>query len=481
MTYRGYLTLNGVEIANTSRVAAHIGASIPTLDLGLISGENDCSLTPVDGHPLLAVPADSQAPIDDDHPLLYTPADGSRLFSPGLAVIGDCWDDTTQCFGCRDVIQYNDSWDGLQEFLGDSIYRPELAPWFSLQVPESGEFGGIWVMDIKGLDVAAVQVDIAENAGDGGAPGIPRDPSRKITFDALLVACTNAGLEYGLQWLACQLKAVNSLPAFGTLRYLAAHPGNSAVDPATLMREAYGVVMTQAPSVQSAINTGRTQHQAATVYRVSWELTITTPKIYLPSVPLTVEWDTMTLNPIKWVHAADCGAEPAGCDPDPKMFAADCEIETITEIMSPPPSCGGCLPVCLIATHVYTVPSFTYPMRCRDSAVSITVRNVGDENLNLQAYFRRCNVRDECDNGDRWPLQITSLPPTAELVLDAPTGTYWVNYFNRRRRPFGIVGTPTGAPWRPPVIDRALCWEFVVLAPGTAAFEVDMRLADREA
>lgn len=481
MTFRGYFTLNGVEIANTSRVAAHVGANIPTLDLGLISGEADCSLTPVSGHPLLSVPSASQAPLDDDHPLLYTPADGSRLYSPGLALVGDCWNDSNLCFGCREVIAYDDSWDGLQDFLTDTIYRPELAPWYSLQVPESAEFGGIWAMDVKGLDVTPVQLDITENVGDGGAPNIPRDPSRKVTFDVLLVACTNAGLQYGLQWLTCALRAVNALPTYGVLKYMTAHPGYSSVDPNDLLREAYGVVMTQAPTIQASINAGRVKNQQATVYRVEFELTVTVPKIYRPSIPLTVEWDTVTLNPIKWVHATDCGAEPAGCDPDPKLFAEGCDIETITEVMSPPPSCGGCLPVCQIATHVYTVPSFDFAMICRDSAVTLTVRNVGGDNLNIQAYFRRCNVRDECDEGDQWPLQITSLPPTAELVLDGPTGTYWVNYFNRQRRPFGMVGTPTGAPWRPAVIDRALCWEFVVLAPSTAEFEIDMRLADRDA
>ena len=45
----------------------------------------------------------------------------------------------------------------------------------------------------------------------------------------------------------------------------------------------------------------------------------------------------------------------------------------------------------------------------------------------------------------------------------------------------GIVGTPTGAPWRPIVIDRLTqAYEFVVLAPPDANFEVTMQLVDRE-
>lgn len=492
MAFRGYFTLNGVEIANTSRVVTHIGANVPTMDVGVIGstlGEllplilggrtSDCSLFPMSGAPLLGVPSLSSGPISPGS-LLYTPPDGSRLYSPGLAVVGDCWNDDTVCFNCRDLVVYDDSWDGLQDYLADTLYRIELAPWYSLQVPESGEFGGIWVLDVKGLDTTPVQIDITENVGDGGTPGPPRNPTRKVTFDALLVACTSAGLAYGLEWLTCQLRAVNA-DGGGVLKYLSAHPGHSAVDPDTLLREAHGVVMTGAPTVQEAINPGRRQNQQAIVYKVEWELTITEPRIYLPQIPLVVEWDTVTIDPITWVHAADCGAQPLGCDPDPKLFAVGCDIEVIDAITAPPPSCGGCLPVCTVATHLFTVPSFDYPMRCREAAVGLTIRNTGDTTLNLQSYFRRCNVRDECDKGDRWPLKVSGLPPTAELVLDGISGRYWVNYFGRKRRPFGIVGTPTGAPWRPALMDRALCWEFVVLASGSSEFEIDMRLADREA
>jgi hypothetical protein len=478
--YRGYFTLDGVEIANTARTIAHMGVEIPTMDIGIFSAEADCSLTPVSGSPLLGIPSGSMVPITGGS-LLYTPPDGARLYSQGLAEVGDCWDDSNLCLSCRDAVFYDDSWDGLKDFLGDTIYRPELAPWYSSQVPESAEFGGVWMTDVKGLDAATVQLDITELAGDGGVPGIPRNTSRKITFDALLIACTSAGLQYGLEWLTCQLKAVNEQTGYGVLRYLSAHPGHSGVDPTTLMREAYGVVMTIAPTIQASVNAGRVQNQQATMFKVEWELTITTPNIYLPSVPITVDWDTTTLQPIQWVHATDCDSQRAGCDTDPRLFADGCTPTAITETFSPPPTCGGCMPVCSVSEYIFEVPSFTYPMRCRDAAVSLNITNIGDDTLNLQAYFRRCNTSDDCLTIETAPLQVTALPSTAELVLDGPSGRFWVNYFGRTRRPVGIVGTPTGAPWQPAQIDRSLCWEFVVIAPASAAFNVTMRLADREA
>lgn len=477
MAFRGYFALNGVEIANSSRVAAHIGATVPTSDLGLLSPSADCSLTlTAPGSLLYQIPA-SSAPIAPGS-LLYTPPDGARLYSEGLMVVGDCWDPSNLCFECRSIIEYDDSWEGLPELLDDHIYRPELAPWYSTRVPESAEFGGVWILDVKGLDTSPSQRDITEMAGDGGAAGPHRNTSRKVTFDALLIACSNAGLTWGLQWLNSRLRATNDRTD-SVLRYLSAHPEHSAVDPATLVREVHGVVMTQEAQIQQSINAARAEHSQATRYRVSFELTITRPYAYSPPIPVDVAWDSVTVEPIQWVHAADC-PKPASCEAMPALFSDECEVEPIEVITSPPPNCGGCLPVCAVDTHVFEVPTFDYPIRSRDTAVSLTVVNNGEQNLTLQAYWRRCNTFQECDD-HRFPVQITGLPPTAELILDGIGGRYWVVLDNRKRRPFGMVGTPTGAPWRPPIIDRADCWEFVALSSGDAEFDVTMSLADREA
>ena len=478
MAFRGYFALNGVEIANSSRVVAHIGADIPTNDLGLISGNQDCSIAPIAPGSLLYEAAPSSAPIAPGS-LLYTPPDGTRLYGPGLGLVGDCWNTANLCFGCRESVGYDDSWPGLPAMLQDTIYRPELAPWYTTRSPESAEFAGIWVLDVKGLDVTPAERTITELAGSGAAAGPARDASRRVSFDALLLACTNAGLTYGLQWLTCQLRDTLDR-SDSILRYLAAHPSGSAADPATLVREVHGVTMASAPSVSNAVNTARGEHSQATMYRVTWEMVVLHPYAYLPSIPLAVEWDTVVSEPIQWTHAADC-VQPSKCDPMPVLFGTDCVPEKIEMVTSPPPSCGGCLPVCAVQTHVYEVPVFDYPMRCRETAVSLSITNHADSGgLTLQGYFRLCGTPEECDD-NRWPVQITGLPPSAELVLDGISGRYWVNYSGRRRRPVGILGTPSGAPWRPPIIDRSQCWEFVVQTDGYAQFDVSMSLTDREA
>lgn len=476
MAFRGYFALNGVEIANSSRVVAHVGATVPTSDVGMLEAAEDCSLATIGPGRLLYTPPASSVPVAPGR-LLSTPPDGSRLYGPGLAVVGDCWDTSNLCFGCRDVIGYDDSWDGLSLFLGDTIYRPELAPWYTTRVPESAEFGGIWVLSVKGLDLTPTQRDVIDTAGNGGAPGPHRTPVRKISFEAYLLACTNAGLSYGLQWLACQLHGTDDR-SDSVLRYLAAHPGHSSAVPASLVREVHGVVLTQEPQIVDSINASRRPNQQATAYRVSWEMAVTRPHAYSPPIPVTVDWDVIDVEPIKWIHAADC-AKPDTCDPMPVLFGEDCATERIEVVSTPPPTCGGCLPVCAVETRVFEVPVFDTPLRCHDTVVSITVRNTGERALTLQSYWRRCSSDVACED-NRWPTQISKLPPTAELVMDGISGRYWADYAGRRYMLRNIVSTPTGAPWQPPVIDRGQCWEFVVVSSGDDDFEVAMTLNDRE-
>lgn len=458
--------LNRVEMNLSAPVGAVLWVSQPVVDR---------LLDPP--YALLAEPSASMVPIGPGR-LLATPPDGSRLYSPLLALVGDCWSPENMCFSCRGEVVYDDSWDDLQAWLGDTIYRPELAPWYSTQVPESAEFGGIWVMDVKGLDAAPSQRDIVEMAGDGGAPGPGRLSSRLITFDALLVACTNAGLTHGFQWLKNQIRSTVDRDD-SVLRFMSAHPGDSAADPTTLVRELHGVVMTREPQITQAVNAGRGEHQQATMYRVTWELTATRPHTYAPPITLPVAWDEIEMVPISWVHAAEC-KEPDTCAPMPALFAPDCVIDLVPVVATPPPTCGGCMPVCGVSTYTYLVPTFSRPFRTRETAVTMNIVNRGASNLTLQGFWQRCNARSDCDT-DQWPIQVTNLPPTGVLTLDGITKGHHVYLGGRKRRPYGMVATPDGRPWRPPVIDRSECWEFVVVADADATFDVTLTLIDREA
>lgn len=476
MAFRGYFALDGVEIANSSRVAAHLGQSTPTNDAGNVynPGETSCGLTEVDPG-LFEVPASS----GQVRAGLYSPPDGSERYGKGLIEVDEqCWGTSRLCGSCRIQLGYDDSWPGLRAYLSDTVYRPELAPWFTTRAPASKEFGGVWVMGAEGFGPVPIERAVTEMVGSGAVAGVQRDGSRVLTFDALLVACSNAGLEYGLNWLTCLLRDTNSRTD-AALRYFAAHPSHTDATAASLVREMRGVVLTSAPTVTAQQAGGGARNQQATMYRVSWEMVATSPYTYYPPTAYSVEWDLIESEPINWVHAADCSL-PESCESMPVLFSETCQPEVIEVVTSPPPSCGGCMPVCAVSRHVYRLPTTDSPYVCNETAVGLVIHNTGEAAVSLQAYLRICGSDDRCEN-ERHPLQVAGLPAGASLSMDSITGRYHADHAGRRRRPVGIVGTPSGAPWQPIIIDRDLCWELVVDAPSSADFEVEITLTDREA
>lgn len=477
MPYRGYFLLNGQEIANSSRVASHLGVAEPVRDAGLIlSSIDDCGLTEATDHQgLFHIPADSYRVMDG----LYSPPNGARRYGPGLFEMdGSCWEQSGFCGSCTTEVLYDDTWPGIGAFTGDLVYRNEVAPWYQTQVPESAEFGGIWVMNVSGFGAPEIDRDVQESAGPGGSATKARDKARKLQFTALLVACTNAGLEYGIKWLSRMLRSTNDNED-SVLRYLAAHPGHSGVDPTTLIREAHRVILSKGLTVGDTFNSGRQQNQQATSATVQWELTQLHPyNYYAPEQVPVFPWDDERVLPVAWMHAADCG-QPAFCEDMPVMFGTECEVRQVDIVKQPPPSCGGCMPVCEVVRREFRPPVMDNPFRGK-TAVSMAIINASAEPLSLQAFWRVCDTDIHCDD-NRWPLQVAGLPPGTTLVLDGIKGRFYaIDFDGRKRRLMGVVGTPDGSPWRPPLIDRRTCWEFVCLSNQSARFSVGMTMYDRE-
>lgn len=516
MTFRGFFQLDGQEIANSNRVIAHVGRETPTSDLGQFvrnsriliedppgsglylptlppagpdtyqpgglvedppgsglfmdpnEGPGGCELQPAPGLPgFFTIPASSKILADG-----YSIPNGARRIEEGLyAFDGRCWEELPQCGHCNIEVNVDDGWDGLREFLQDARYRPFLAPWYSTRVPESAEFSGVWVMSVKGLDSQPITRGITELAGDGAAAGRARTPSRKVEFEALLLGCTDAGLTYGLEWLNCQLRRAEDSSG-SRLRYFAANPTGSLVDPSDLLREAHGTVLTQEAQVVPGAS-------SATTWRVTWQMQVTAPHIYYPTIRMPVEWNEVAVESMNWVHAVDCKL-PESCDKMPVLFSATCTPEIVEVVSTPPPVCGGCLPVCTLARHVWRAPTRDFPLRCRSTAVSMTITNTGQGPLTIQTYWRVCGTDVRCED-DQFPIQINGLPAAASVTIDSVTGEVTAEFDGRQHTTQNIVSTPHGAPWDQIVVDRATCWEFVVLAPLDADFEVSAAFADRVA
>jgi hypothetical protein len=418
MPFRGWALLNGEELANSSRLISHM------------------------------VPA---TPVRDDE------------VTPMMAC------------ACEIKIPYDDSWTGLQDAVGDAPYVIENAPWYTPARPESAEFAGVWIMDIGGMDSVPVQREIQESICVGGVASRHRDTSRGITFSALVVACTNAGARYGLDWLNCVLRQ-SRRPGGVDLQYYRAHPEDTAADPLTLRRNMYGVVLTAAPTVVETAGHGQgDRHRQASIFRVEWEMAAANPYAYGSAVATVVNWDTTEEESITWAHAPDC-EDSSSCDL-PTIYNADCLPPEVIIAPATIPSCGGCLPVCSIERRTWEMP--TQIGACDDTVITLRITNNAEDPLTVIMYWQPCGSTDRCDRVGS--IQISGLATDQTVVADSVTGRPYIEFNNESHRQVGIVSTPSGRPWSPTLLESMMCWELVAEAAPGSDYTVTVETRDRDA
>lgn len=168
-------------------------------------------------------------------------------------------------FGFRPIYNNNT----LHQVLGDTEYNTPFqdldTPWADPNDPDSGYFYGLYPMEITGIEASTRTSNIQENTGDGGTAGRLRHGTRSITFNMLLLAATDAGADYGMNWLRSALLAGQdgdcSTDGFNgaALCYFAAEPvvnlDANAVDveacSSPLLRYLYSSVVTSGPTINA--------------------------------------------------------------------------------------------------------------------------------------------------------------------------------------------------------------------------------------
>ncbi|WP_280413472.1 sugar transferase [Nocardia asiatica] len=415
--FRGWLALAGVELTNTSRLVAHARPGIPqTME----------------------------------------------------EAVGQCV--------CRaDYVSYDDSWPGLQAFLGDDPYVIADAPWYDPAIPQSAELLGFWVTKIDGWGPTPVSRQVDDAIGPGGVAGPHRDQYRTLNIEFSIVACTNAGAVYGLEWLACRLRPAK---AWGgtTLEFLAAHPENSAAVPASLRRVMNRVTVTQAPEVTQSRGTRGEQNRQGNLFAGNFSLAVLDPYVYGPVTSATVVWDSTVTEQITWAHAPDC-ANPNSCDEIPILASVECVPATVDVRPVQPPVCAGCTPLCAVETSVYEIPTASGVL-CVDQAVTVIV-TAGDDPVSVNFWFRPCGETALCDRTGF--LSVAGLPAGATVVADSVQGRPYSIVDGTQIQQRGIVSTPSGAPWTAVVLDVGQCWELVAQHEPGLDFTVQVQVRGRSA
>jgi hypothetical protein len=90
------------------------------------------------------------------------------------------------------------------ELVGDEPYTTPAeddAPWYDPDIPASGEFAGLMVLSVDGLDDHPMRREVTTGVTGGAAIGPARVQPRTLTVTGVLLGSTCCGVNYGLKWL----------------------------------------------------------------------------------------------------------------------------------------------------------------------------------------------------------------------------------------------------------------------------------------
>lgn len=364
---------------------------------------------------------------------------------------------------------HDDSWRYTHAWLGDDDYETPAgtgAPWVQEGRPESLEFGGVWGLNIEGLETGAVEQDVLEGVLDGGSAGYRRLPTRKITVEALLSAQSARGLQWGLRWLnrallsdGCELGAeprdltfLESAPEYEQ-RGREADWARAGAD---RTRQVTSVVVTQLPEVQETFGSSVLRGEAGgTMARVEFELTALVPLIWSAPVAL-LEEQRLALGEeltTRFTELDEDGNCPALCSQDEGVLL-DPDQGGLWSLPRPaaPGAVLGCRPL-ESRRSLYTVPEGLVPL-AGEMRPTVEVRAGARDERNIRIRWARGKVYDDgagLDCATVGEAMVSYLPAGAVLTLDGRSGRAWA-----ATRGGEILDATTvvvgraGAPWRAP-------------------------------
>ncbi len=360
----------------------------------------------------------------------------------------------------------NDSWPDQHIYLSQEPYSDPAddgAPWWQADVPASVDFYGVWPLAVDGLDSTPIDRTVNESAGVGAAFGVPHPESRKLKFEALLLAGTPEGAEYGLGWLNAALRgdlcAEPDEPRM--LRYLDVTPPLEWDDTDAEVRAKayaherwlYDVALTSSVEITQRFGQYLPERRQSTCFKVTFELTAGNPYIWRAptslvdpillsaGTPLTVTFEKQV--------AGEC---PTACPPgDAPLYDPNLPAPVALPRPLTPASAVGCAPIESKRTRV-TLPSSSF--HSWESQVPTVVIQTGPQ---AERYVRIQWSRgvDITDLGCQsiGEVMIGYIPANATFTLDGVTGqARCTNASGVEVDATSVVSGRLGGPWRPPVM-----------------------------
>lgn len=361
---------------------------------------------------------------------------------------------------------HDDSWPDTHTFLGQSEYTTPAqdgAPWYSPSTPESGEFFGIWPMQIEGLDSTQLNREVLESAGEGAVFGITHAQARKIQIEALLLAGTPEGAEFGLQWLNAVLRGDTCEP-FDTprdLQFLDVTPPISISDTEAEVvaraqrhqRKLYNVACTEQVEIKERFGQYLPERRQTTCFKVEFTLTAGNPFIWKYTTSLAdpvvlANGQTTTVSFERTVN----GVCPTACPPDsPPLYDPNLPAPTPLPRPLTPASAVGCQPIQSKRTRI-TIPS-SKVRKFEQVVPTLVIATGAQAERNIRVQWVRGNDTDDLQCASIGEVMIGYIPANSFMTLDGVTGQATCQ--TGSAKPVDatpVVSGRLGGPWRAPVL-----------------------------
>lgn len=375
----------------------------------------------------------------------------------------------------------DDSWPELARYLQHDDYTTPLedpAPWVNRDEPATGDFLGVWVMGLEGLDSAPLQRETVEAVGGGGGFTAPGWSIREIHVEAILLAATPVGLEYGLEWLNSSLvqDRCEPLGEGRQLHFLAAapymgwSPTDQEVRAAGVDQERWlnNVVCTQPVEVQERFGQWDKDPTQKIAARVSFTLSSGNPFVWksrrsLVAPALMVDGEPRQ---VVFERVAEDGSWSGTCD-DPNQPLVDPSLPAPAQLPRPvtPASAVGYQPFQSRHLELNVPARLVRPWETMLPTVTIQAGDKDERSVRIQWVRGRDTSDLGCESIGE--AMVGYIPAGATLTLDGVTGRATVLMPGEavERDATSVVTGRNGAPWRPATLRCGDEHTLVVQAP----------------
>ncbi|GGZ73322.1 hypothetical protein ACFOOM_00850 [Streptomyces echinoruber] len=378
------------------------------------------------------------------------------------------------------------------------------APWYDPDDPASAEFAGFLVLQVEGVDDFPVRRSVTTAVTGGGSLGPARVQPREIVVSGILLGATCCGVEFGLRFLTQALQGCTGSQCGGDcVTMYDCCPGEEMTPEqfnAAHRRTYRRVALTSGPAVTGRAGTGSCGGGrcsiGADIVSVEFTLTAATPWAYTDEVPLLdvnlpADDDSQC---ITWcLHdstgaCADGACRLAPCVDTQNLCADPSCVPPAPPVPTMPQTCfcqalatnAECYEIDLSnrsgwIDDVPVINVFAGTTDLRRLTISLYQRTAADEGLTCAQLAEK----KRCDPYARW--EVAFLPAGAELLLDGQTGRATMDC-NRQCSTATTVYGRDGAPPTWPVLNCAefcLCLETDAFVPPSPDASLSLSISGR--